>query len=258
MVNAIPVLFAPFGFIIPICGIYLGLDTYSMLENYLIPDRWRHVVKFVLIPFKLSLIGAGLFSARVFSLLISFPALASDFMFAAISSLSKRAGILKTSKATKYLVNYSSCQIILTIMSPFSAPCVATILFYSFILTILNNFISLKMYHVIPLPPFAYFPMSAVLIPTMVRIVVPMMISIHTDSTNLIDQWGHILVKTCDKKYIARLIKAQRRLQIYAGFAQHNCFSCVRSTLPTYFEAVLNYTITALMSIDASDFDVEM
>ncbi|OXA37129.1 hypothetical protein Fcan01_28096 [Folsomia candida] len=111
------------------------------------------------------------------------------------------------------------------------------------------------MYDVIPLPQFIYFPMSSLIIPTIVRIVVPMMIAIHDDSTNLIRKWGRILATTRDKRYVGRLIRARRSLRIYAGFAQHNYFNCVRSTLPTYFEAVLDYTITALMSINVTDLN---
>ncbi|OXA36745.1 hypothetical protein Fcan01_28498 [Folsomia candida] len=229
--------------------------------NTLIPPTWLPFTQYIFIPLKYTLIFQCCLMARVMSFLICAPTLAAYLMTSCISSLSKNSRTLVItgrSKITQYFFKYSSCQIILAMTENFSSQCVAIFMFYGFVLCVLFIFVSLKMYHVIPLPLFLVFPTFAVSLAAVTLIMLPVMISIFKESKNLRNKWKRFLTLCYDKRHVKRQIMGKRCLRIYAGLAQYNFFMCQRSTMTTYGEALLSYTITALMSFDTRDVQIAM
>lgn len=233
-------------------------DPYSLLEEHF---TWGNVSKCGLIPFKATIILACCLIVRVLLLLICFPTLSAYLMFSCISYLARKADIIGfggRAQVTQYLLKYSSCEIILGLLQQFSSPCVSIFMFYGFILTILYSFISLKMYHIVPMPLFLFFPTLAVFVPVIIQIMLPGLITIYEDSTSLREKWGGVLHLRQDLRgVVRRQIRGKRSLSVYAGVAEHNFFKCKRSTMVTYYEAIVGYVITALMSVDVYEISIE-
>ncbi|OXA47929.1 hypothetical protein Fcan01_17210 [Folsomia candida] len=256
VLNSITFLFVIHTIIVPICGIYIGLDPYSLFVARVVPLHWQTVAKYGIIPLKIIQIGSWYLVARVLAMTMCTCTLAAYLTLSCIESLCDKSGLIETTKISPYLVEYSSCELILSISYPFLAPAVALCLLNGFVLSILYNFISLKMHHMIPMPFFAVFPTLAVAAITIIQTMVPIAISIHTDTTELRNIWKRFVASSQNKRHVVRQIRAKRSICVYVGVVDHNFFIFCKSLLPTYYEATVYYTITALMSIDTSGMQI--
>jgi hypothetical protein len=121
------------------------------------------------------------------------------------------------------------------------------------ILSVLFNFATLKMHHIIPMPLYLYFPSISILIPITIHFMLKMGIDVHTISHEMVvKRWGRVVCISGNKKYVRRRIKATKVLRVHGGFLGFKVYDLTKSTKATYYEAILIYTINALLAIDTS------
>lgn len=147
------------------------------------------------------------------------------------------------------LTKYNCLTIILQIVSDVSASAAAVLMLLGLVLSVTFNFLTVKMRSVLPLPYYLVCPMAAGIIPVAIQILVPVAIRIFEDSAKLMQTWRFALKRTWDRKYLRRRLRACKAAKIYAGVFKFNFFHLSRSTKGTFWYAIVDYTITALISV---------
>jgi hypothetical protein len=109
------------------------------------------------------------------------------------------------------------------------------------------------MHHIIPMPLYLYFPSVSILIPITIHFMLPMGIDVHTIAHEMVvKRWGRELCRRGANKYVLRRIKATRVIRVHGGFLGFKVYDLTKTTKATYYEAILIYTINALLAIDTS------
>jgi hypothetical protein len=132
---------------------------------------------------------------------------------------------------------------------------VTGLMLIGFMLSVLFNFASLKLYHIIPMPLFLFTPYVAVLILVTIQFMVKMGIDIYTKANEMVsikDKWNRIVARSSDKKYVTRRIRATRVIRFHGGFLGFKVYECTKFTKVADYEAILSYTISAVLSVDTS------
>ncbi len=81
----------------------------------------------------------------------------------------------------------------------------------------------------------------------------PMLINITNEGNSLHDKWSwylHLASTSLKLKYLTRKLRATRVVKTSAGILGFKFFDVELSTKGTFYYAVLDHTITALMSIE--------
>jgi hypothetical protein len=152
-----------------------------------------------------------------------------------------------------YLAKYHGIEIIILAMYGHIGFSIAGSMLTAFILSVVFNFATSKMHHIIPMPLYLYAPSVSILIPITIHFMLKMGIDVHTISHEMVaKKWGRVICIRGNKKYVRRRIKATRVLRFHGGFLGFKVYDLTKSTKPAYYEAILIYTINALLSIDTS------
>lgn len=114
-------------------------------------------------------------------------------------------------------------------------------------LSVLFNFMSIKMYGIAPMPLYLYFPSMAILILSIIDVLLPLGIRIHEMSVSLKWKWGRYLGHPVDREYICRKMRALQPLCINCGLTGFKFFKLSKSTKVWFYEQLLTNTITALL-----------
>lgn len=212
-----------------------------------------HILKYVLILLKILIFSPICQIARVFSIIICIITIYYKILASCIAFLVKKSyhiALLGCVTIDKYICEFYTCVIIVVTLATFFAPTIAVMMFMGFSTTVMFNFISLKMYDIVPMPIFLFFPTFAIIIPTLAMVMIPMSIAVYEDTRELRNKWKYLLAISTDKGYVARKIRATKEIGIDVGFLAHNFFVCKKSTQYTFLEAMVCYTISALLSIE--------
>lgn len=117
-----------------------------------------------------------------------------------------------------------------------------------FLLNIALNYVTIKLHHVVPMPMYLWFPTVSVLIPILIGILLPMMINVYENSKEAQNEWKWHSSKSSDLKYLQRRLKGTRPLRMQAGIGGYNLYFFKQSTKVTFYTAIIDYTINALLS----------
>lgn len=110
------------------------------------------------------------------------------------------------------------------------------------------NYVTLKMYGLMPFRLYIAFPIACVLLPLSHQILLPLLIGVYEGEVNLHWNWKRALRFSGYMKYLVRRIKATRILRLYCGVSEFNFYFLKKSTKLKYQYAILSYTISALLS----------
>ncbi|OXA43295.1 hypothetical protein Fcan01_22060 [Folsomia candida] len=170
-----------------------------------------------------------------------------------ISLLNSACGTLIRKRRTdvdRYFVNVHSCKICFSIGYDFMTPLVSTMMLIGFMTGVILSFISLKMYGIIPTVVYLYCPSLLTVLYVLISILLNMVINVYEDGRVLYVKWLWVLARSGDKAYVGRKLRAIQIPRIYGGLMGFNLYQCTAQTKTVYYEAILSYTITALMSIN--------
>lgn len=157
-------------------------------------------------------------------------------------------------RAADILLKHKSLEIILLMLLDIVRFLAAGFMAIGFILSVAFNFATLKMYHIIPMPLYLYCPSVSVLIPALISILLPMAISLYERDAQVHAGWRNIMHKSPGLKLLKRELSATKTLRFYAGFFGFTIFELKPGVKSTYYYAILDYTMTLLLSIDLHVF----
>lgn len=132
----------------------------------------------------------------------------------------------------------------------FIAPAISVCMFISFILSVLLNTMSLELYGVVDMPYFLVFPIIATVLEVIIHIMLRMMVDLSENCGKTQINWARLLRLSNDKKYLKRRLSSLQCIAVCGGILSYNLYLCKRSIKGTYFGAILNYTITSVLSIN--------
>lgn len=149
---------------------------------------------------------------------------------------------------------YGTLQIISQLFYELSSVIIAVLAGSGFVNCVVFNFVSLKMYHLIPIQLYPVFPFVSLVTISIIQILVPEAIAVFENAESMIAKWRQSLALSRDLKYLKRKIRATRTVRIYAGLFSYNFFHFKMSTKGTFFSQIVSYTITALLSVETPGF----
>lgn len=161
---------------------------------------------------------------------------------------------MKTSYSTasqRILLNYRGLEIALLIGCDFIRTGMISKMATGFVSIVLFNFVALKMYGVIQMPFYLFYPICSAVTATAIQILLPRMISVYEDSQELIQRWKGSL-RQChvsELKYMTRKLEAVRLVKLHGGLLGFNIYALSKATRSGFNFEMLNYTITALLAV---------
>lgn len=152
------------------------------------------------------------------------------------------------SRTVKYFRDYDTLRICTTgIFKAFGA-----IIFFSlttvFMLTVIANFISIRLRKEIPMSIYIYFPSMGLLGPITMQVILSFVVAINDKTNTILANCKLNIIRSNEMKYVRRRIRAMQPICIYGEMGGFKLFKCRRSTRAEYFSLMLNYTVTALMT----------
>ncbi|OXA45289.1 hypothetical protein Fcan01_19896 [Folsomia candida] len=115
--------------------------------------------------------------------------------------------------------------------------------------TVTCNFVTVRMFAVIRMPFYLFFPMGSLVAMVGIGILLPYGIACHELSRKLLVGWRKTLgSKRGSMRFEEKIGKGLRPIGIKVGSGEFSLFVLKKSTKSTYYVAVMNTTIDALMT----------
>lgn len=104
-----------------------------------------------------------------------------------IALIDKKAGHISGLKtSSEYLIKHQSLEILIAIGNDFIRHGVLSIMFFVSLCSVLVNFVTLKLIHIIPMPTCLFFPVMAVIFFGIISVVLPMMINVYENDARIL------------------------------------------------------------------------
>lgn len=171
-----------------------------------------------------------------------------------LDSASERILLQSQGRVERYFGRYSALKIIFLVSAVETGALVSIMMAMGMILSIMCNFTSVKLYGTIPTMVYVSCTLVGVLIQVFVHVMVPMAVNVYEMGKGVAEKWKGLLGRSGNKKYLVRRVKSIKVLGLYAELFGFKMFRCQKSTKRRYYYAILEYTCTALLSLDASWF----
>lgn len=125
-----------------------------------------------------------------------------------------------------------------------------------FLVTVLCNFMTVKLFVLVPMPVYLAIPIFAILTPPVFVFFISDASQTYDTSLNIIchskrDLW---LFSQYTNKRLIRTLKSVQPFSLYAGINGFRFFKVKVSTKSTFYYAIFDYTITSLLSIPVDKF----
>lgn len=117
-----------------------------------------------------------------------------------------------------------------------------------FLTTTAFNYVSLRLHHVIPMPMYLWFPSVSIMLPVVINVLLLMMINVYEGSVKVQNGWLREARNSRDLKYLTKRLEGVRPLRIFVGVGGINFYFFKQSTKVTFYSAIIDCTINALLS----------
>lgn len=232
-------------------GFYFRLDPVFHFAKYVLHLEMNTLRDHLfLFPLRICQFLPLLQICRLFPFLNCLVCLTTKLLLDAIHTLDTWAFLIRFSRPRADLQVRRYLELAVTVQVAYAilATIVALLMGLGLILCILFNFVSIKLYNVVPMPLYLCFPPVAVVIPLIIDTLLPFGISVNDKADKLKIKWGRKLVSSSDLKYIRRRVLAINPLHIPCGILGFKFFKLTKSIKVWFYDQILNYTITALLS----------
>ncbi|OXA45028.1 hypothetical protein Fcan01_20330 [Folsomia candida] len=224
-----------------------------MLHEYLVPPESRELAASFFFAARILTFVPISETCRGAAYMICIAAIITHLGLGCIARIQSSCGILMRKRRTEvdqYLVKVTSCRICFSFGDVFMTPLVSTTMMIGLIACIVLNFATLKMYGIIPVALFPYFPSLLGVFYVVKSILLNMVIDVYEDGRVLYNKWVWVSARSWDKPYLTRKLRGIQIPRIYGGLMGFNFYECTADTKIAYYDVILNYTITALLSIN--------
>jgi hypothetical protein len=118
----------------------------------------------------------------------------------------------------------------------------------------LENFVTVRMLHILPMPYFLMFPILMIVELFVLSFGISLGIFVFECSSDFKAKWRPKLgVRPIVRKYWKMKVEAMQPLKIHGEWNGFNLFVLKKSTLATYWYAVMiNFSVTAILCIPES------
>lgn len=125
-----------------------------------------------------------------------------------------------------------------------------------FLLCVFCNFVTIKLYGIVPIYFYIIFVTMSILAPVVISMTLPIAVYLHEFTKHLLFKWCNTVeTKKCtrrftkfNKKIILRDIKSLKPLTIYPGLGSYRLFAITKTIVISYYMAILDTTIDAILA----------
>lgn len=200
---------------------YSGFDPIFQFQTYvpLVAQSDTGFFWFALFLVRCLFIIPVLQICHTISLVICSTTISMQMFLSLISSLDKSASTIFISPAfaRKIMLDNDVLNIILQHLSVPIGTCAAVLMFAGLVLSTTFNFVSIGMSQIIPMPIYAIFPAVAVIIPGIMKLMMPMIINIYEGGQKVTGEWKYYAQYSKDLKYLTRKLRAARVVRANVG-----------------------------------------
>lgn len=152
----------------------------------------------------------------------------------------------------KVIELWKHTEIVIKILKPATDIMIAIVLGICFVISVLTNFCTIKLGSVVPMYIYVLFPHIAIVVMGVFTLAISQTSKLYNYSSELLWQLkissrGRWDIK--GRKCHSKLLKSFQPLAVCAGINGYQLFVSKQSLMLTYCYAVVDYTITALLSI---------
>ncbi|OXA47151.1 hypothetical protein Fcan01_18290 [Folsomia candida] len=144
---------------------------------------------------------------------------------------------------------YQRFRILAKNLEAISALVASLLLSLGFGFTVTCNFVSVRMAGVIPMPFYLVFPIGSLLGMVGIRLLLPYGIACHENSSKLLVEWRtRLRLKRGNMRLEEKMGRMLIPIGIRVGSGEFSFFVLKKSTRSTYYMALMDYTVNALMA----------
>lgn len=154
----------------------------------------------------------------------------------------------------QHICGYAALRIIVLMATVEIGAVISLFMTIGMIMCIILNYVTIKLYALLPPMIYIICAVLAILLPGVILVMLPMIVDIHENGRRVVDKWKDLLSRRDDKKYLVRRVRSIKLLCVHAELFGFKVFKCQKSTKRIYYFAIVNYTWTALLSVDSSRF----
>ncbi|OXA38405.1 hypothetical protein Fcan01_26852 [Folsomia candida] len=179
--------------------------------------------------------------------------IALHLIFSIISALSRIPVTLNMTRVRKTLTEYIQLNLIMTLLYDSFASTTAVMMSAMGVWCVMLNLGVAKINSIISMPCFILLLVSAIAAHLAVGILTPIGVEVYEGSKPIPKRWELQMAYYSEVekvKWMRKRIRALRPLQVYFGLFEVNFFFLQQSTQGSYYEAIVNYTINAMLSVN--------
>ncbi|OXA40156.1 hypothetical protein Fcan01_24911 [Folsomia candida] len=149
------------------------------------------------------------------------------------------------------ITTHLKVQLAVNALAPFQELGTFFLLLMGLVVFVVANFVTIKLYDSMPFPAYAFFVSVSVVVAIIVNLTLPLAHGVLDASTEMKRRWGALMVREGDKlelKCGRRRLKGMQPFFLWAGFAGSKMLRLNKETKVQYFEQVISWTVTLLLS----------
>lgn len=148
-------------------------------------------------------------------------------------------------RVEKYLRDYNTLRVCVTMISSSSGPLIWFGLTCVFIISVTSNYIWIRLRNEIPM--YLVFPMVGIFAPITLLIMLSIIVVGNEKSKLILRKCKFNIHKNPEIKYVRRRIYAMQPFCVYGELMGIKLFKCNKSFRTEYFSAMLDNTVSAVM-----------
>lgn len=147
-----------------------------------------------------------------------------------------------------YFRGYNVLRICATAMSRAFGGIIFSALTTVFMLTVIANYISIRMRGFIPTSIYIFFPVTGILAPTTIQFILSFLVAMNDTTNEILAKCKFHMNRSNDKKYVRRRVRSMKSICMHGEIMGIKLFKCCRSNRSEYLYVMLSYTVTALIT----------
>lgn len=232
--------------------IYFQIDPLGQLESQILTNSNPLFAQLIILISRILTVVAGIQTSRLIAKMVSICTILTQLILDCITNLGKMTTRLVQTwiRTNPVLREYTCLEIILFEFLEIASNVIFLLMGQGILLLVMFNFITLKLYGHVPSALYPAAPSVSILLPIVIQTLLQMLIDVFEDASRLKNRWDKELGDFGGVKYLKRRLRAVRILRWYAGIFSFKLYDLKQQVKPIYYYTIVNYTITALLSIE--------
>lgn len=187
---------------------------------------------------------------RIFAFITVVPTILAHAILSCFAAIDRSsAAIANLRRCNEILLRHQAIEIIFATGNDFVQSTVAGVAFAGFSIQVLYNFIAIKMWDIIPMPLYLFFPAAGVIHYAGGFLLIDLMAEVFSRDAKIHGKWKRGCYWSLDRKLLTRRLRARKVIRISAGVCDYKFFELKRDFQSRYNYELSDYTVNALLSI---------